>query len=819
MSKRLEHLLAELTLEEKASLMSGKGAWDVLPVERLGIPSLKVTDGPAGARGAGLLGSGTPALCIPCGSALGATWNPQLITELGKSLARETHARGSHVLLAPTVNIHRTPLGGRNFECYSEDPYLTGEVTVAYVQGVQSEKVSACLKHFVGNDTEYQRHTVSSNIKPRALREIYLLPFEMGVKQGGALSVMSAYNQLNNIYCSSHEELLINILKEEWNFPGYVVSDWGAALQTIENANGGLDCEMPGPAKTWGENLVKAIKDNKVKEALVDDKVKRILRIAEFTGRLDNPEEKQEESNDLEKDRKLIKKAATEAMVLLKNDNVLPFNKSEIKSLAVIGPNAEKGQFIGGGSATVKPHYVVHPLEGLTENLKEDVEVKYAKGCHTHKYLPAIEKKLISCPKTQESGFLVDFYKGEDFGGEILESSVMKGGKFWALSGFGIDIASKMETPSLSARFTTTLSPKISGEHIFELISIGPARLKINGKEIVDNWTSQEPGDAFFSYGSAPKRSHICLEQEKDYLLEIEYKWQGRFPAIQIGMLPPDEEDLMERAVSLAKECDAVVMVVGTNSDWETEGNDRSELGLPGDQDILIDKVVKANSNSVVVINTGSPITMPWNKDAKAILQSWFPGQEFGNALCDILFGKTNPSGKLPTTIPMKLEDTPAFNHYPGENLQMDYLEEIYVGYRWYDKEKIKPLFPFGFGLTYTHFHYSNLRIIPPKKEDSAIAFSFTVSNVGQLKGKEVVQCYVSVQNSSIERAPKELKKFSKVDLDSGESKELIFELNERDLSYWNEDKKSWSVEPAEYKILVGGSSEETPLEASAWLG
>ncbi len=814
---KIDALVKELTLEEKVSILSGSDAWHTTPVERLSIPRVKMTDGPNGARGDGV--SKVSSACYPNGSAIASTWDTELVESLGQSLGREAKSKDADVLLGPTINIHRHPLGGRHFECYSEDPYLTGAVTVAYVQGVQSENVAACVKHFVGNDTEYQRHTVSSNIKPRTLREIYLLPFEMGVKQGGALSVMSAYNQLNNIYCSSHEELLISILKEEWNFPGYVVSDWGAALQTIENANGGLDCEMPGPAKTWGENLVKAVKDNKVEGALIDDKVKRILRIAEFTGRLDNPEEKPEESNDLEEDRILIKKAASDAMVLLKNDNVLPFNKSELKSLAVIGPNAEKGQFIGGGSATVKPHYVIHPLEGLTENLKESIEVKYAKGCHTHKFLPAIDKNLIKCPETEESGFLVEFYKGEDFAGEVLDSSVMRGGRFWALTGFGMDVASKMERPSLSVRFKAILSPKISGEHMFELVSIGPARLKVDGEEIVENWSSQEPGDAFFSYGSAPRRSSINLEEGREYILEIEYKWQGRFPAVQIGMLPPDEEDLMEKAVSLAKECDAVVMVVGTNSDWETEGNDRSSLGLPGDQDILINKVVEANPNSVVVINTGSPISMPWIKETKAILQSWFPGQEFGNALYDILFGETNPSGKLPTTFPMKLDDTPAYSHYPGENLQMDYLEEIYVGYRWYEKEKIKPLFPFGFGLSYTNFEYSNLRIIPPKKEDSAIAFSVTVSNTGDVQGKEVVQCYVGVQNSSVERALKELKKFSKVDLNSGESKELIFELSERDLSYWNEDEKSWSVEPAEYKIFVGGSSEETPLEASAWLG
>ena len=814
---KIDALIKELTLEEKVSILSGSDAWHTTPVERLSIPRVKMTDGPNGARGDG--GSKVSNACYPNGSAIASTWDIELIEALGKSLGREAKSKDADVLLGPTINIHRHPLGGRHFECYSEDPFLTGAVTVAYVKGVQSQGVAACIKHFAGNDTEFQRHTVSSNIKPRALREIYLLPFEMAVKQGGALGVMSAYNQLNNIYCSSNEELLISILKEEWNFPGYVVSDWGAALQTIENANGGLDCEMPGPAKTWGENLVKAVKDNKVKEATINDKVTRILRVAEFTGRLQNPEEKPEESNDLKEDRELIKQVAADSMVLLKNDGVLPFNKSEIKTLAVIGSNAEKGQFIGGGSATVKPHYVVHPLEGLKQNLKENLSVKYAKGCHIHKFLPAIEQELINCPKTGKSGFLVDFYKGEDFGGEVLKSTVMTGGRFWALTGFGVDVASKMKSPSLSVRFSATLQPKVSGEHTFELVSIGPARLKIDGKEIVDNWTSQEPGDAFFSYGSAPRRSSVNLEATKEYLVEIEYKWEGRFPAVQIGMLQPDEEDLIEQAVSLAKEVDAVVMVVGTNSDWETEGNDRSTLQLPGDQDELIDRVVKANPNTVVVVNTGSPISMPWIKDTKSILQCWFPGQEFGNALYNILFGEVNPSGKLPTTFPKSLKDTPAFNHYPGENLQMDYLEEIFVGYRWYEKEKIKPLFPFGFGLSYTSFEYSNLRIIPPKQEDSAIAFSFKVTNTGGIRGKEATQCYVSVHNSSIERAPKELKRFSKVDLEVGETKELTFELTERDLSYWNESAESWAVEPAEYRIHVGGSSEETPLEASTWLG
>ena len=364
--ERIESLIKELTLEEKVSILSGSSAWHTTAIPRLNIPRVKMTDGPIGARGDSV--SGATSACFPSASCLSSSWDSESVESIAKAIGIEAKSKDADVLLGPTINLHRHPLGGRHFECYSEDPMLTGELASSYVKGVQSVGVSACLKHFIGNDTEFQRHFVSSNIDERTLRELYLLPFEMGVK-AGSLSVMSAYNQLNNIYCSSHEELLTTILKEEWNFPGYVVSDWGAAQDTIGNANGGLDCEMPGPARSWGENLVKGVTDGKVNEELIDDKVRRILRVAEFTGRLDNPIEKPEESNDLEEDRLLIRKAGSEGMVLLKNEKVLPFNMQNIKKLAVIGPNALKGQYLGGGSASLNPHYVVHPLEGIQSAL------------------------------------------------------------------------------------------------------------------------------------------------------------------------------------------------------------------------------------------------------------------------------------------------------------------------------------------------------------------------------------------------------------------------------------------------------------------
>tara|TARA_B100000214_G_scaffold104494_2_gene73241 strand:+ start:1189 stop:3624 length:2436 start_codon:yes stop_codon:yes gene_type:complete len=809
---RIESLISELTLEEKVSILSGSSAWHTTAIPRLGIPRVKMTDGPIGARGDSI--SGATSACFPSASCLSSSWDKESVELIAKAIGVEAKSKDADVLLGPTINLHRHPLGGRHFECYSEDPVLTGELASSYVSGVQSVGVSACLKHFIGNDTEYQRHFVSSNIDERTLRELYLLPFEMGVK-AGSLSVMSAYNQLNNVFCSSNGEILNKILKDEWNFPGYVVSDWGAAQDTIGNANGGLDCEMPGPARSWGENLVKAVNDGKVEEETVDDKVKRILRVADFTGRLDNPEEKPEESNDLEEDRALIRKAGSEGMVLLKNEEVLPLKKNNLKKLAVIGPNALKGQYLGGGSASLNPHYVIHPLAGIESALDGQVEINYAKGCHTHKFLPAIPKDLFK----EHDGFQVDFYDGQEFEGSPIESKILKGNKFWAMGGFGLDIVAQSKRPSLSVRFKGDLQPDFSGEYEFEIFSIGPSRLSINGELQIDNWSSQEPGDAFFGMGSAPKRKKIHFEQGQTYSLEVEYKWEGRFPAVQIGMMAPDQHDLMEEAISLAKDADAVILIAGTNADWETEGNDRSSLDLPSNQNELIENICNLNKNTVVVLNTGSPCEMPWVDSANAILQCWFPGQEFGNSLSDIIFGITNPSGKLPTTFPKALSDTPAYSTYPGKDLQMDYEEGLYIGYRWYDREEVEPLFAFGHGLSYTTFRYSNLRAIPPKGLSSVAAFEIEIENIGDIAGKEIVQGYVRVSGSQIDRPLKELKKFDKIHLEPGESKKIQFELSERELSFWSPEKQSWQIEPAEYIFEVGCSSADIKESVSVWLG
>ena len=802
---KAKNLIKELTLDEKVTLLSGFNNWYTNKIERLNIPSIKMSDGPNGVRGDGT--SGKSSACFPCPILMGSTWNEDLFYEIGEALGEEANDKDVDVLLGPTINLHRHPLGGRHFENYSEDPFLVGKLATAYVKGVQSKKVSACLKHFIANDTEFERHTSSSNVDERTLREVYLLPFEMGVKEGNSKSVMSAYNKLNNIYCSSHKELLIDILKKEWNFDGYVVSDWGAALETVENAHGGLDLEMPGPGNTWGKKLLEAVIEGLIDEEIIDDKVERILNIAEFSGRFDSPENKLEKSNIRKSHNKLLRNVASEGMVLLKNEKILPLKKSAIKKLAVIGPNAKNSQIIGGGSASLKPHYQVHPFEALQERFSDDFSISFAEGARTNKYLPKLNERLFS---NSEDGFLVEYFDKEINKDKLISSEVLKGNKFWVFEGFAKDIINKEERPSVIVRFSCDYSPDVSGEHDFEIFGIGLGKLKIDGKVLIDNWNETTQGEAFFSFATAPKRNSIYLDKNETYKFEVEYFFEGRFPAIHFGCMPPEKENLLEEAIKTSREADAVILIVGTNSDWETEGNDRSDLALPADQDKLIESVIKENANTVVVINSGSPVSMPWINDSNAILQSWFGGQEYGNALADLIFGEINPSGKLPTTFPVQIEDTPAFDYYPGENSQMNYEEKLLIGHRWYERKGKKPLFPFGFGLSFTKFSFSNLEVI--KKDDLNINCKFRIKNFGEMDGHEVAQCYVAFLKAEEDEPLKTLQSFKKVFIEKNKEIELEISLNKRNFSYWDVDKKDWMVKPGEYRIDIGSSSEKIEL-------
>ena len=802
----IDQIIKTLTLDEKVSLLSGFNSWYTNKIEKKNIPSIKMSDGPNGVRGDS--NSGKSSACFPCAISIGSTWDLSLIKDIGVALGEEAQAKDVDVLLGPTINIHRHPLGGRHFESFSEDPFLTGKIATNYVQGVQSKTVAACLKHFVGNDTEYERHSISSNIDAQTLREIYLLPFEMGIKEGNAKVVMSAYNKLNNIFCSSHQDLLIKILKEEWGFDGYVVSDWGAALETIENANGGLDLEMPGPSNVWGKALIDAVEASEVSEKLIDDKVKRILTVAEFSNRFQKPQIKAEQAIDQPKHRLLLRKAAADGMVLLKNEGSLPLKKN-IKKLAVIGPNALEAQIIGGGSASLRPHYQIHPLEAVQERLGHETEILYSKGCHTHKYLPKINEELME----EKDGFLVEYFDGNQFDKNLILEERLTGSKFWVFEGFAKDVISKEERPDISVRFSCTYKPDISGLHEFEIFGIGKCRLLIDGNELIDNWTSMDPGEAFFTFGSASKKGVTNLQKGEAYKIEVQYKFEGSFPAVYIGCQAPDEVDIFQEALETASHADDVILIVGTNSDWETEGNDRADFNLPANQNKLIEAILEANQNTVVVINTGSPIHMPWEKKAKAIIQTWFAGQEFGNALVDILSGEVNPSGKLPTTFPVKIEDTPAYKNYPGKNLQMNYDEKLLVGHRWYESNSIKPLFCFGHGLSFTSFNYQNLEVTTGS--DFVVTCKFEIQNTGDISGLEIAQCYVGFASPLPGEPYKTLQGFVKEEIGANELKKVEIKLGPRNFSFWSVETNTWQIREGSYQILIGSSSENILLQAN----
>ena len=786
MSERTEKLIADLSIDEKAALAAGVDLWHGPGAERLGLPPLKVTDGPSGARGEQW--SGRPSANFPCGTALGATWNVELVHEVGKRLGVEARRKQAHALLAPTVNIHRHPLAGRNFECYSEDPMLSARMAVAYITGVQSQGVGCTVKHFVANDSEFERMTISSEVDERTLREISLVPFEAAVKEAKTWALMTAYNRVNGPYCSEHAEL-IAILRDEWEFDGLVMSDWYGLHSTEPAANAGLDLEMPGPPQFFGDKLAAAVKAGEVPESALDDKVQRVLQLMERTGRLDD-ERSPEVCIDDPIDRAIIRRAASESFVLMRSEEaVLPIS-SAVKTLAVIGPNADALVIQGGGSARVTPHPAVSPLVGLRARFEPaGVEVAHERGCYSFKRTPILEAPVL------RDALTVEFYAGRERAGEPVHVEESARGLFTFIGPVGHGVPEEF---SLKVR-GTVVAPE-SGEWTFTLVQVGRAKLSIDGVVVVDNWQPVGRSDAFMGYGSGEAAGGIALTAGEPHTLEVEFVPPRGLGGLEIGCRPPSPPDLMERAVALARRADAVVCVVGTDNDWESEGHDRESMALPPPQDELIRAITAVNPATVVVVNAASPVEMPWADDVAAIMQAWFPGEEWGNALADVLSGDVSPSGKLPTTIPVRLEDTPAFTNYPGERGQVRYGEGVFVGYRWYDTRLIEPRFCFGHGLSYTTFELG-----APTWDGDAV--NVRVTNTGPVRGAETVQCYVHDAEASVARPQQELKAFAKVWLDPGESRDIRLPLDDRAFAFWDVAVHDWTVEPGAFELRIGTSS------------
>lgn len=662
LEQKINNLISQMTLEEKASLCSGRDDWSTRPIDRLSIPWIWVSDGPHGLRRAPATdkagyGDQHPATCFPTASALAATWDTDLIYKVGQALATECHALNVNVILGPGVNIKRHPLGGRNFEYFSEDPTLSGEIGAAYINGVQSQGVGVSLKHYALNNEEHDRMLMSSEADERTIRELYLVPFEIAVKKAQPWTVMACYNRINGVYGTQNKFLLTDVLRNEWGFKGIVISDWVSVVDRVEGIRAGMNIEMPGSNGVNDSLIVLAVKNKQLDEKVLDEIVRQILRVVFKAKSL----EKKGVTLDIEGEHKFARKVASEAITLLKNEaDVLPITP-KYKTIAIIGEFAKAPRYQGNGSSEVKPTKLDNAYDEIVAIAGTNYKVIYANG----------------------------------------------------------------------------------------------------------------------------------------YNLK-------------------DDNDLsrIDSAKNIAKQADLALVFAGLPTSYESEGFDRWHISMPGSHDKLISEVASVQKNTVVVLTNGSAIAMPWNKEVKGILEAWLVGQAGGGAVADVLFGKVNPSGKIAETFPMRLEDTPAYLNFPGEDRKVFYGERLYVGYKYYDAKKIEPLYPFGFGLSYTKFEYADLKVSAKEFTDNDILkVSFTIKNVGQVAGKEVVQLYVGDKKAYLQRPLKELKKFAKIELQPGESKVVTLELNNRDFSFYDVRRKTWVAESGEFDILVGASSRDIKLQ------
>ena len=795
----IDDLLQQMTLEEKISMLAGADLWHSVAVTRLGIPQFRVTDGPNGARGSwGDMGPTSAA--TPVGIALGATWNPDLVEKVGKVLGDELKAKGAHILLAPTVNIHRTPIAGRNFECFSEDPFLSGMLASAYINGIQSKGVGACIKHFVANDQEFERFSISSEVDERTLREIYLEPFRIAIRNSNPWAVMSAYNRVNGIYACENDHTLQEILKGEWKYDGIVMSDWNGTYD-MDVPNGGLDLEMPGPARWMSEECVKrALDDGPLTEEMLDNKARRLLGVLEKAGLFTNPDLQPERAEDKPQHRRIIREAAREAIVLLKNDGTLPLKK--VKSIAVIGPRAQVAQILGGGSSSVTPHYAVSPFEGIRNRAGDKIKVQAAPGCFIYKNLPAPAPETLSTADGQR-GLSLSLFNGTELSGEPRYKTITTRVQY----GWFESSVPNVDQQAFSLRLEGFFTPQESSKHTLALSAVGWGKLYLDGKLVIDHSSDADMAKQL--------TAELKLKGGKSYPIKIEYYWKGspRWRSLSFGHQPPHAKDTIAEAVKLAKASDVVVLIAGLTHEWEAEGFDRVDMKLPGRQDELIERVVKANKNTIIVLNAGSALEMPWLDKVPAVVQLWYNSQEQGNALADVLFGDVNPSGKLPTTFPVRLQDNPAYINYPGENGKVRYGEGIFVGYRYYDKKEIEPLFPFGYGLSYTTFNYSNLRLSAKSlTPNELLKVRVDVTNTGKVAGKEVVQLYVRDVQSTLARPEKELKAFAKVELAPKQTKTVTLALDREAFWYFDVMRNAWMTEPGDFEILVGASSRDIRL-------
>jgi len=800
---RVRSVLNKMTLEEKVGFVSGAG-FTTKPNIRLGLPIIAMSDGPLGPNARGKATNYSSALNMA------ATWDDSLINVIATSMGAETRVMGRNMLLGPNINIARVPQNGRTFESFGEDPYLMSRMTVAYIKGVQSNNVIACPKHFAVNNQEWNRGIVDVDLSERALREIYFPAFKAAIQEAGGLSIMAAYNRFRGAYCCSNHELLTDVLRKDWGFKGFVVSDWGGVHNTVQTALSGLDLEMPD-GQFLGDSLLIAIENGLVSDSRVDSMVANILSVMFKAGLFDESIIDYGGLSDTEERRALALETARKSIVLLKNkEQILPLNKGEIKSLAVIGPNAAEARLYGGGSGYLNAHYSISPLEGLRNKLGNDVKISYVNGGGLKRFtLPPVDSLLLIPANGHEGshGLYGEYFNNKNVEGEPSFTRIDKQVSFsWEYSSPAPGIINE---DLFSARWTGQLISPGNGIYEIGVLSDNGCRLYLDGKLIIDSWIVDK--------ASSLRSVYYRFEKGKHYDIRVEFFENVGTCEAHLGLEYYGEGNEIEIAANTAAKSDAAVICVGLRETLEGEGNDKEALSLPESQIKLINAVAKANPKTIVVLFNGTPITMSeWIGNIPVLIDAFYPGQEGGNALADIIFGDVNPSGKLPLTFIKQWKDSPVYSTYPGKIEEVFYKEGIYVGYRYLDKKNIEPLFPFGYGLSYTTFKYSDLQIIPNKiSANDTITVKVNVQNTGQTAGDEVIQLYIHDVKASVDREVKSLKGFKRISLNPGERKTVTFKLENKDLSFYSEKKKKWIAEPGKFNVLIGSSSRDIRLKGS----
>jgi beta-glucosidase len=796
---RVSQVLAQMTLDEKITMVhgaAGSAYTGYIPGDaRLCIPALKMQDGPVGVR----MDNTTQ---LPAAADVAASFDPSVAKSYGSVIGAEDKAKGVDVDLGPTINIVRDPRWGRAFESYSEDPYLAGQIGAADINGIQSKGVMAQVKHFAVYNQETNRNTTSDNavVDDRTVQEIYTAAFGTIVAEANPSSAMCSYSTINGTYACENA-YLDNILKNDFGFQGFITSDWGGTHSTVASANAGLDMQMPDDS-FFGTALKAAVQDGQVAQSRVDDMVTRIMREEFRFGLFDHPSPDTPDAiASTPADVGVAKQAAEAGTVLLKNSgNLLPLDAHKTKSIAVIGDGAGADTMsAGGGSATVAGTGTVTPYDGIKARAGAGTTVTYAQGnLSSTGQLPPVDSQYLTPTSGTGHGLNGDYYANTTLTGTPVTSRVDPQVSFnWS----GTAPATGVPSTNFSTKWTGTLTPPTTGTYTFGLTSDDGSRLFVNGQQVIDNWRDQ---------AATTETGQVTLTAGTPVQIEVDYYQGGGDAVVNLGWQQPGN-DLVAQAVALAAKSDVAIVYA---NDFESEGSDLANIDLPGGENTLIDAVAAANPNTVVVLNTGSAVTMPWLDKVKGVFEAWYPGQQSGTAIAALLYGDVNPSGKLPVTFPTSLAQVPAATaeQWPGVNGTVDYSEGLDVGYRWYDAKNLTPLYPFGYGLSYTSFRFSDLRVDGSTlRENGHLTVSADVTNTGRREGAEVAQLYLSDPASTGEPV-NQLKGFQKVDLAPHQTKRVTFQVTAQDASYWNSDAQAWELGTGRYTARVGDSSRNLPL-------